>query len=135
MSKPRQPNSLTKRKILARLDAEVHGLSCQVLAEHLGISECATRIHLVELINDKACTRIRVAKDGGRPWYMYGVTTRPLTPAHGFSLYAPAKRHGENADDENEDDHPIVRFHVPAGQWRADHIPAVRSVFDLGVGA
>lgn len=69
------------------------------------------------------------------PVMFYGVATRPLTPRPGFAVRSTVKQSDLEGDDDSVEIMPIVRFHWPAGQWRADHIPAVRSVFDLGVAA
>jgi len=117
----------TKALILRLLDAAPHGLTCLDLAERIGLSDCATRSNLIALIEAGSCTRIRVWNGCANAVFQYGVSTRELTPPPGFSVYTPI------SELDDQDDAPIIRFHIPAGQWRADHIPAVRSVFDLGV--
>lgn len=129
----RYPRSQTRAKALRLLDAAPHGLTCAELAHLMAISIHQTRLHLVELMQEAACVRLSMAKDRGRPIMFYGVATRPLTPRPGFAVRSTVKQSDLEGDDDSVEIMPIVRFHWPAGQWRADHIPAVRSVFDLGV--
>lgn len=131
----RYPRSQTRANALRLLDAEIHGLTCAELSQRLGISLHQTRLHLVALMDEKACVRISMAQGKSRPVMFYGVATRPLTPRPGFAVRSTVKQSDLEGDDDSVEIMPIVRFHWPAGQWRADHIPAVRSVFDLGVAA
>lgn len=137
MTKPRGRPAIFNPKghILRLLDAQPHGMTCRDISIAVKTSERVVRDHLIELIDLGQCTTMRIAKGNGRPILYYGVTSRPLDPPPGFTVREVKKLPAISPDEQDDSWLEIVRAHKPVGQWRADHVPAVRSVFDLGVAA
>lgn len=133
MSKPGgRPQKTTKSEILRILAASPYGLPARDLFAMVSTCERVVRGHLRDLVADGSCKTLDVAVNGGGFRRIYGVSSRPLVIPPGEQLI------DDQFCEESEPEDPrlsMVQVRVPAGQWRADHIPSVRSVFDLGVAA
>lgn len=130
-----RPPITTKAEILRLLDDAPHGMTCSAISTAVKTSMRVVRTHLHDLIDFGKCQSIRIVKGNGRPRLVYGVITRPLVPPPGFTLRELEHQPPVSKDEDDDSWLDLVRIRKPVGQWRADHIPAVRSVFDLGVCA
>lgn len=135
MTKPRgRPASTTKADIEKMLQvAAPNGLTCKEISERCGVSLRVIRWHLTELVECGRAQSIQATKPNGRTILIYGAPGE-LVPPEGLKG-APIISKPAGTPEDDDSWLALVQLRKPAGQWRADHIPAVRSVFDLGVCA
>ena len=133
MNSFRRPNVnpvKAKADIVKLLRSSGCGMTCQQISEALGIHIKGVRDLVESLTNASVLHFVRVSRNGKFPSHLYGLTTQEIVIPEGFCLAPEPEPAPEDAFD-----FAVVQVRKPAGQWRADHIPAVRSVFDLGVCA
>ena len=120
---------MNRERILAYLQSAPWSVTCGAICADLRMHEKAVR-QILDHLRDEGLVHSTMARGPRYLQRLFGIATRPLVLPEGFELDADA------AQPAPEDEGPeVYQIHTPVGQWRADHIPAVRSVFDLGVGA
>ena len=70
--------STRQREILFLLNDHPEGLSIPKLEENLGISRTAVNQHLINLERDGLVAKGHIAKTGGRPGFVYLITTKGI---------------------------------------------------------
>lgn len=134
-SRPRgRPVSTTKADIERILTkAAPNGLTCPEISKACGVSLRVTRWHLTDLVMMGLAQSVQATKPNGRTILIYGAPGE-LVPPPGLKD-APIISKPANAPEDDDSWLALVQVRKPVGQWRADNIPAVRSVFDMGVCA
>lgn len=118
----------SRDRIIQYLQAAPCSVTCRAVCSDLRMYEKAVR-QILDHLSDEGLVHSTMARGPRHLQRLFGIATRPLVLPEGFTLNT------EDATPPPEPDNlAAIQIITPAGQWRADHIPAVRSVFELGVG-